>query len=212
MHPGGYQSVSPTPKGEGAQEAFFLAYIMKICSRCNTNKALENFSVDRQKNDGLRPECKNCSHQKIVCVVPGCGNFVSSGGMCSLHYQRNFKYGDPNFIWKPKVRNISERLFAKLKSTNHGDCWIWNGATADGYGIISVRPGRNVLVHRLSYMLHIGPIPQVIQGSKTFICHTCDTRLCVNPSHLFLGNNAINMTDMKNKGRARNGHTSKGKK
>jgi hypothetical protein len=78
------------------------------------------------------------------------------------------------------------------------NCWIWKGwAFKKGYGGIKLN-GKSLKAHRLSYYLHKGPI------SKPLIMHSCDNRLCVNPSHLFEGTNADNMNDMKVKGRARN--------
>lgn len=42
-----------------------------------------------------------------------------------------------------------------------------------------------------------GPIPDGMLA-----CHHCDNPPCVNPAHLFLGNNAQNLCDMAAKGRA----------
>src|SRR5258706_14549911 len=52
--------------------------------------------------------------------------------------------------------------------------------SGDEYGRIRV-DGRLERLHRVAYTLFIGPIPQGM-----CVCHTCDTRNCVRPEHLFL--------------------------
>lgn len=78
-------------------------------------------------------------------------------------------------------------------------CWLWTGDTGGrrGYGRLRVE-GRMVRAHRLSWMLHFGPIQ-----SGLCVCHKCDTPSCVNPSHLFLDTNEGNTADRVRKGRSR---------
>lgn len=81
-----------------------------------------------------------------------------------------------------------------------GECLIWKGTVSrDGYARWKVggRKGRNVQVHRWVYERTHGPIPDGL-----LVCHTCDTRACVEIEHLFLGTNADNTSDMIQKGRA----------
>lgn len=82
-------------------------------------------------------------------------------------------------------------------------CWLWPGSVnpQTGYGQLSEwADGRRVLwtAHRVSFRAFVGEIP----GGKE-ICHSCDTRACFNPKHLFAGTHQDNMQDMVTKGRFR---------
>lgn len=93
-----------------------------------------------------------------------------------------------------------DRLIAKADTAS--DCWIWRGAVnqgAGGYGWFSLN-GDATLAHRASWVLHNGPIPDGMH-----VLHRCDVRLCINPSHLFLGTNNDNVADKVAKGRTAHG-------
>jgi hypothetical protein len=85
-------------------------------------------------------------------------------------------------------------------------CWLWIGQTlCKGYGQFSIA-GKQLYCHRISWMLKHGDIPDGL-----FVCHDCDTPLCLRDDHLFLGTQKENMLDMTSKGRhlygERNGNT-----
>lgn len=92
-----------------------------------------------------------------------------------------------------------ERFFKKISNENHPlGCWIWDGGKGTNqYGNFhSDKTKKNMRAHRYSWELHFGEIPKGF-----FICHSCDTKLCVNPDHLFVGSPLDNMQDMINKNR-----------
>jgi hypothetical protein len=75
-------------------------------------------------------------------------------------------------------------------------CWEWIASgDSSGYGQMKVN-GVSTLVHRMSYELAVGGIPENIH-----VLHHCDNRPCVNPAHLFSGTNKDNVDDMIRKGR-----------
>lgn len=75
-------------------------------------------------------------------------------------------------------------------------CWTWSGARHGcGYGQLSVR-GVPFLAHRISFEIAHGPIPPGLS-----VLHRCDIKLCVNPEHLFLGDDSVNQVDALSKGK-----------
>lgn len=74
-------------------------------------------------------------------------------------------------------------------------CWLWTGATQpQGYGILANKSGR-YLAHRVSYEKHVGEFDR-----KLDVLHTCDVKCCINPNHLYLGNDLDNAKDRLERG------------
>lgn len=74
-------------------------------------------------------------------------------------------------------------------------CWWWAGGVArNGYGAVSI-DHKSVRAHRAIYEHYTGRklTPDI------FLRHTCDNKLCVNPSHLFEGDAKANADDLVSK-------------
>lgn len=88
-----------------------------------------------------------------------------------------------------------ERLKIRSETTENG-CIVFTGSrNLFGHGEISYK-GKRFRAHRLSYMVNIGPIPEGM-----VVCHKCDNPPCINPDHLFIGSQADNLKDARQKGR-----------
>jgi hypothetical protein len=100
--------------------------------------------------------------------------------------------------------SIAKRL-AKYSSRNDSSgCLEWHGyKDVYGYGVLLVSTDgiqKNKKAHRLSYEQKYGEI----EVGK-LVCHRCDVRNCIEPTHLYLGTAADNNKDMMLKGRYRSG-------
>lgn len=104
---------------------------------------------------------------------------------------------------KPYPQEVyDERVRCRLKAcstVSASGCWEWQGFLhSSGYGGSSYR-NVSMKVHRISYIVFKGPIPK---GHD--VCHTCDNRRCINPTHLWTGPRGDNNRDTRLKGRDNN--------
>lgn len=83
-----------------------------------------------------------------------------------------------------------KRFWDKVQKTD--GCWNWKAGIRSlktGYGCFKYK-GKVIDTHRFVWFLTYGEIPK-----GKLIYHTCDNRLCVNPTHLFLGSYRDNLLD-----------------
>ena len=96
-------------------------------------------------------------------------------------------------------KSILERLLSKTVKQENG-CWIWHGSKLRGnYGNINIE-GKSCQIHRVSYELAFGEIP-----NGMLVLHLCDTPPCWNPKHLSLGTHLDNARDKVNRNRQTRG-------
>lgn len=102
-----------------------------------------------------------------------------------------------------KKAEVVKRFWSKVDKNGPNGCWVWTDkGDKKGYGRLTIMLGSGskytvVKAHRLSYMIaHKMNIP-----SHLSCCHTCDNPPCVNPDHMFIGNNKHNTQDAIRKDR-----------
>ena len=83
-------------------------------------------------------------------------------------------------------------FWKKVEKTD--TCWLWTGAISGGYGNVSINR-EFYRAHRIAWLLTGNIIP-----SGHVMRHKCNSKNCVNPTHLESGTQADNIADMKRDG------------
>jgi HNH endonuclease len=97
-------------------------------------------------------------------------------------------------------KQFLEYLTGKFRTTPAG-CWIWLRATNNGYPVMRWQ-GRKWLVHRLTYCLFRGEIPENFD-----VRQLCSNRSCIQPEHL---NTVPRSQRIRQRPRAKKTHCLKG--
>ncbi len=97
--------------------------------------------------------------------------------------------------------DVTARIESRLEP--EGDCLIWQGArsnagTRTGYGSIKVG-GKTKRVTRVIMENELGRE----LSAKEYVLHSCDNPPCCNVAHLSIGDQTVNMREMRNRGRER---------
>ena len=130
-----------------------------------------------------------------VCCVPGCGRPVLYLNLCSPHYHRNRRHGNP--LGGTTGRGEAERFFAIASAYSGDDCLLWPyGRNNMGYACMTRRSkprGESRLVHRRLCIIENGPPPT----PKHEAAHNCGRGAdgCVTKSHLQWKTHTENMAD-----------------
>jgi len=90
------------------------------------------------------------------------------------------------------------RLFANCDRTASG-CLVWRGFKSwNGYAQTIHRDFTTKSAHRIVYQV----VNDVRLTPDIDVCHSCDVRACIEPTHLWAGTRKDNMQDCSKKGRA----------
>lgn len=93
------------------------------------------------------------------------------------------------------AERLHERFFRNVAKSD--TCWMWTGRRdGNGYGQFKIVGVSSHFAHRHSWEMVHGTVPDGYS-----VCHRCDTPACVNPDHLFLGTQRVNVLDAAMKGR-----------
>ncbi len=156
----------------------------KVCILCGLKKELKKFGRNfaRGKKYGYKKKCYSCEGKVRWKKKPlGVNKFDS-----------RFKWAEASY--DEKISHT--RLVYESNVIKKEGCWDWNGQKdKDGYCDMTFEK-RPMKGHRISWLLHKGPIPE-----GKWILHHCDMPSCTRPSHLFIGTPKDNWDDMVKKGR-----------
>ena len=94
-----------------------------------------------------------------------------------------------------RIAKTKARFEAKYQERDPDACWYWTAGTfGDGYGRFTFA-GKYHQAHRIAWAVAYGEDP-----GDNLVLHHCDQVNCVNPNHLYLGDQTDNMRDAEVRG------------
>lgn len=157
---------------------------VKKCVQCQEEKPLDAFAPTSDKRIG-----------RVHAYSQGCRDCIN----LAMAVLRRLKRGADRLTF-------TERFEQYVEPVPWSGCWIWTGAATSVHGhmhgIFNVetnkknRKAKVSTAYRVAWELYVGKVPDGM-----CVLHKCDNRLCVNPTHLWIGTKKENTHDMIRKGR-----------
>jgi len=97
---------------------------------------------------------------------------------------------------------LAVRFWSRVDRRGPDECWPWQLSCftkRGGHGQFTYRVGgkqEHFYAHRIAWLLTSGASAGALKA-----CHKCDNPPCCNPAHIFLGTQADNLADARQKGR-----------
>lgn len=128
------------------------------------------------------------------CLEDGCESAILAKGLCGAHYQQK-ALRDSISMSREQVEKL---LWEKTALTEDGHA-LWTGSSQVSHGLAygSLTAWGETRVHRISYRLYVGEIPEGLE-----IDHLCCVTLCWWPSHLEAVTKQENSRRISQRGRA----------
>jgi len=129
---------------------------------------------------GVSPKSQYSNGETIWQAQCKCGNVINVPGS----HLRSHLRKSCGCMWKPNDQDLIRKLKTRLETNCYwdGQCQCWKGpANREGYGITNLTDKTKILVHKLSWLIHIGKIPE---GMK--VQQSCGNNKCFRMDHLVL--------------------------
>lgn len=117
-----------------------------------------------------------------ICSMLECGKPVKHLGLCSGHYEKLRRHGDPS-VSKRVADGAHEKWLRENSSYSGTECLIWPfSSKSNGYGMASLQGKGLMAAHRFMCILVNGNPPT----NKHVSAHSCNNGQngCVSPKHV----------------------------
>jgi hypothetical protein len=112
------------------------------------------------------------------CTIEGCAGKHLARGLCTAHYKRFKRHGDP--LGGGTEKGAPTAFLAAAIAMETTDCIEWSFGKKEGYGFLNDGAGGTITASRsICLMAHGAPADEAMEAA-----HSCGNRACCNKHHI----------------------------